>query len=211
VLNTWSAPASGTLDLASGTSSMNVALNFDVYRTFNPAQPCPRCSATGTPSSPGTGTCDRGPRALMACATTSSTGLTRDCPTGGADATHPCTPGGGACIDGSHVGVIAAVNLSPLITGTADRIDVAGNFCPGQRHSGCFGSAACRRIVENGVAAGPLTIGTPASATLASVFCYPATSDLFVNIDFSCQALAPYHCQAPSWSAHRRALPYSGA
>src|SRR5262249_38115839 len=83
VLNTWSAPASGTLDLASGTSPTSVPLSSDVYVTGILAQPCPRCSATGTPSSPGTGTCDRGPRAGMACTTTSSTGVTRDCPTGG--------------------------------------------------------------------------------------------------------------------------------
>src|SRR5262249_34007965 len=35
VLNTWSAAASGTLDLASGTSSTNVALSSDVYLTGN--------------------------------------------------------------------------------------------------------------------------------------------------------------------------------
>src|SRR5262249_50313168 len=127
VLNTWwSAPASGTLDLATGSSSMNIPLASDIYLTSNLAQPCPRCSATGTPSQPGTGTCDRGPRAGMACTTTSSTGLTRDCPTGGvgtivnpcpgtpscAPNNCSCQPGGGFCCDGSHVGAIV-VNLSP--------------------------------------------------------------------------------------------------
>ncbi|HKB37742.1 MAG TPA: hypothetical protein VKD72_14945 [Gemmataceae bacterium] len=42
VLNTWSAPASGTLDLTSGTSSTNVALTSDIYLTGNQTQPCPR-------------------------------------------------------------------------------------------------------------------------------------------------------------------------
>jgi hypothetical protein len=185
VLNTWSAPASGTLDLTSGTSSTDVALNSDVYLTGNLAQPCPRCSATGTPSSPGTGTCDRGARAGMACTTTSSTGVTRDCPTGGADATHPCTPGGGACIDGSHVGVIL-IDLSPLSTGTATMTNATGAFCPGQTNSGghlfgCFGSTACRTITENGVAAGAVTTGIPASATLTSVFCIGATGNGLVD------------------------------
>src|SRR5262249_5562432 len=173
VLNTWSAAASGTLDLAGGTSSTNVALSSDVYLTGNLAQPCPRCSATGTPSSPGTGTCDRGPRATMACTTTSSTGVTRDCPTGGTDATHPCTPGGGTCIDGSHVGVIP-INLSPLTTSAASATNATGLFCPSQPHAGCFGSPACRTITENGVAAGAVPPGTPAGATLAPVFCIAA-------------------------------------
>jgi hypothetical protein len=180
VLNTWSAAASGTLDLAGGTSSTNVALSSDVYLTGNLAQPCPRCSATGTPSSPGTGTCDRGPRATMACTTTSSTGVTRDCPTGGTDATHPCTPGGGTCIDGSHVGVIP-INLSPLTTSAASATNATGLFCPSQPHAGCFGSPACRTITENGKAAGAVATGTPASATLASVFCIAATGNGLVD------------------------------
>src|SRR4030095_2225205 len=35
-------------------------------------------------------------------------------------------------------------------------------------------SSTCVTIDENGVAAGPITLGTPASATLASVFCIGA-------------------------------------
>src|SRR5262249_52561840 len=110
----------------------------DATPTGNLAQPCPRCSATGTPSSPGTGTCDRGPRATMACTTTSSTGVTRDCPTGGTDATHPCTPGGGACLDGSHVGVIP-INLSPLTTRPATPAHRAGPVRPGPPARGLLG------------------------------------------------------------------------
>jgi hypothetical protein len=201
VLNTWSAPASGTLDLSSGTSTMNVVLNSDVYVTGNLAQPCPRCSATGSPSQPGMGSCDRGPRAGRACTTTSSTGLTRDCPTGGvgtvaspcdggpgfqnccptpATCNCPCTAGGGNCCDGSHVGPIS-VTLSPLTTGTLIDTDPGGLFCPGQTAVGCFGSAACRTITENGVAAGPLTTDIPASATLAAVFCIPSTNNGLID------------------------------
>jgi hypothetical protein len=197
VLNTWSAAASGTLDLASGASSTNVPLNSDVYLTGNLAQPCPKCSATGSPSSPGTGTCDRGPRAGMACTTTSSTGVTRDCPTGGvgspatpcpggpgnggcaADAC-PCTNGGGNCCDGSHVGPIA-VTLSPLTTGTASKTDPGGLLCTPQAHAGCFGSTACRTITENGSPAGAVSPSTPAAATLASVFCISATGNGLVD------------------------------
>jgi hypothetical protein len=186
VLNTWSAAASGTLDLSTGASSRNVPLISDNYLTGNVAQPCPRCSATGTPASPGTGTCDRGPRAGMACTTTSSTGLTRDCPTGGANPpTQPCTPGGGNCIDGSHVGPIN-VNLSPLETGTATMTNATGAFCPGQTNSGghlfgCFGSAACRTITETGSPGGLIVNGSPSSATLASVFCIAGTGNGLVD------------------------------
>src|SRR5262249_51017891 len=180
VLNTWSAAGSGPPDLASGTSSTNVALSSDVYVTGNLAQPCPRCSATGTPSSPGTGTCDRGPRAGMACTTTSSTGVTRDCPTGGTDPTHPCTPAGGACVDGSRAGALP-INLPPLTPSAASATNATGLFCPSQPHAGCFGSPACRTITENGVAAGAVPTGTPASATLASVFCIAATGNGLVD------------------------------
>jgi hypothetical protein len=190
VLNTWKAPASGTLDLSSGASSTNVALISDFYLTGNLAQPCPRCVG---------GVCDRGPRAGMACTATSSTGVTRDCPTGGvgtvvtpcpaaqpgnnnccSPATPcncPCTPGGGNCCDGSRAGP-HTIDLSPLITGTASNTEPGGIFCPGQpsvgSSVGCFGSTACRTITESGAAAGPITTGIPASATLASVFCIPA-------------------------------------
>src|SRR5262249_32521056 len=58
--------------------------------------------------------------------------------------------------------------------------------CPGQSDQmghafGCFGSPACRTITENGVAAGAITKGTPASATLASVFCIAATGNGLVD------------------------------
>src|SRR5262249_6978701 len=185
VLNTWNGSASGTLDLSTGASQTAVPLNSDTYLTGNLGQPCPTCAATGTVASPGHGTCDRGPNAGGQCTTTSSTGYTRDCLTGGTDGTHPCTPGGGQCIDGSHVGVIQ-VSLSPLTTGTASKTNATGNFCPGQSNVnghafGCFGSSACRTITENGSPAGAITPGSPSSATLAAVFCIAATGNGLVD------------------------------
>ena len=61
-----------------------------------------------------------------------------------------------------------------------------GNFCPGQTNAsghlfGCFGSTACRTITENGAPAGAITQGTPATATLASVFCIAATGNGLVD------------------------------
>jgi hypothetical protein len=181
VLDTFEEDASGTLDLTSGKSLTNVKLVSDTYLSVNPGQPCPKCSGSGSPTSPGTGTCDRGPRAGMACTSTNSTGYTRDCPTGGTDATHPCTPGGGNCIDGSHIGPIT-VDLSPLTTDSPTKSDAGGLLCgPSQAHAGCFKQPTCVSITENGVAAGKVTLGVPAHATLASVFCIAATGNGIVD------------------------------
>jgi hypothetical protein len=209
VLDTYSFAASGTLDLGTGTSSTSAVLSSDTYLTGNLTQPCPRCYSggvpvSGSPGSPATGTCDRGPRTGMACTSTNSVGLTRDCLTGGSSGlsncpngtgSSPCTciagsPGMDACTDGSHVGPIA-VNLSPLTTGTTVSTNATGKFCPGQGGTpgtpGCFGTSGpptnklCTTITENGTPAGPLTVGTPASVTLAYVFCIPPTSNGTVN------------------------------
>src|SRR5262249_46325105 len=128
--------------------------------------------ATGRPSSPGHGTCNKGPRAGLGCTTTNSQGLTRDCPPG------PPSE--------NFVGNLP-VNLSPLTTGSSSKTDPAGNFCPGQGvrgAPGCFHAGTCRTIAETGVAAGPtpLATGTPASVTLASVFCVPATGNAVIDI-----------------------------
>jgi hypothetical protein len=179
VLNTWTQPASGTADLAAGTSSTSVPLQSYVVLTGNSDQPSPKCSAAGSPSNPGTGTCDRGPRTGMACTTTNSQGLTRDCLTGGADATHPCTPGN-QCIDGTFIGTIP-VDLTPLTTGTSSKTAANGVFCTGQTSAGCFGSGACVSITENGDPANAITVGVPATATLASVFCIPATGNQLID------------------------------
>jgi hypothetical protein len=91
VLNTFAVPASGSLDLADGTSSTSVSLTSDTYLTGNVGQPCPVCRfggvpVVGSPASPQTGKCDRGPRAGQDCTSTNSKGYTRDCLMGGAGA-----------------------------------------------------------------------------------------------------------------------------
>src|SRR4029453_6465096 len=158
VMNTWSSPASGTLDLTTGASSTNVPLSSFVVLTGNATQPCPVCRSggvpvNGTPASPASGTCDRGPRATLQCMSTNSQGLTRDCPSGGVDGTHPCTPNNG-CIDGTSAGTIAVdLATDPLITGTSNKTNAMGLFCPSQVSNGCFGNAACVNITETGVPA----------------------------------------------------------
>ena len=76
------------------------------------------------------------------------------------------------------------INLSPLTTGPASATSSTGRFCTGQLgppHAGCFGSAACRTINETGSSGGPLLTNVPANATLASVFCIPATGNGLVD------------------------------
>jgi hypothetical protein len=181
VLNTYSAPAGGTLDRTTGATSLSVALSSDTYLTgvnYPSGLPCPRCIG---------GTCDVGARAGLGCLATNPDGLTRDCPPGGSDATFKCIAGSltdSLCTDGSvHIGPIA-VDLSPLTTGSASKSDANGLFCAslGQGTDlhgapGCFGSADCRSISETGSPAGPLTPGVASPAILASVFCIAKTND----------------------------------
>ena len=197
VLNTYQSAASGTLDLSDGSAVTNAVLTSDIYLTGNVGQPCPVCRAgvggtgavlSGTPASPATGFCDRGPRATLACTTTNTQGLTRDCLTGGVGAPPKDCQAGvpmhDGCIDGTHVGPIT-VNLSPLTTTTTTVTNGTGTFCPGQGGTpgtnGCFGSGACRTITENGSPAGAMTTGMPANVTLAYVFCIIATPNGLVN------------------------------
>jgi hypothetical protein len=118
----------------------------------------------------------------LTCVTTNAQGLTRDCPTGGADATHPCTPNN-LCIDGTFVGTIS-VDLSPVVTGTANKTDAMGVFCPGQSSPlkvGCFGSGICANITETGTPAGAISTGVAKPVTLGSVFCLPATGNSTID------------------------------
>jgi mucin-6/19 len=170
VLNTFSSPAGGFLDGSTGAQAMDVVLSSAIFLTGNLAQPCPRCSATGTPSNPGMGTCNRGPNVNQPCTTTNSVGLTRDCPTDGLDGT---------------LTAVLALDLSPLTTETVTvTAPTFVPFCPGQTAGGCFGSQHCRTIIENGSPAGPITPGTPANTTLASVFCIPGSTDPLVDFAF---------------------------
>jgi hypothetical protein len=170
VANSFASDASGSVNTATGAMSANVPLSTHVWITGNSTQPCPRCSAIGSPSTPANGTCDRGARAGLACMTTNSNGLSLDCIPGGTDGS-------------SDLGLIS-VDLSPLLTGTASDSDPTGVFCPGQAvgtNEGCFGSTACRAFSQNGTAAGPLVLDQAQPIVLASAFCIPATGNLLID------------------------------
>jgi hypothetical protein len=167
-VSTFAAPTSGTVNLLSGATTTNVSLSLHLYLTSNLAQPCPRCSATGAPGAPGSGTCDRGARAGLACTTTNSQGLSNDCIPGGADGS----------VD---LGAIAA-DLSPVTTGTSSQSNPSGIFCPSQAHAGCFGDPTCRSFSETGVAPNAALAGAvPQPAKLASTFCIPGTGNNLID------------------------------
>jgi len=167
-VSTFASPSSGTVNLVTGATTANVALDLHLFVTGNSTQPCPRCSATGTPGAPGSGTCDRGARAGLGCTTMNSHGLSKDCQPGGSDGSF-------------DLGSLLA-NLSPVTTGTASKSNPLGLFCPGQTSAGCFGAASCRSITETGAAPNAaLSAVTPQPATLASTFCVPASGNLLVD------------------------------
>jgi hypothetical protein len=167
-VSSFTAPSTGTVNLLTGATTANVSLGLHLYVTGNAAQPCPKCSVTGTPSAPGTGTCDRGARAGLACTTTNSHGLSKDCAPGGTDGS----------VD---LGTISA-NLSPVTTGTSSKSNPTGLFCPGQTTAGCFGNTSCRSFTETGAAPNAtLSAIAPQPATLASTFCVPSSGSVLVD------------------------------
>ena len=138
---------SGTLELRR-VRATSVATNSDTYLTGNLAQPCPRCSATGSPASRGTGPVTAA-RVRACMCTTRARPATRVTVHGRRRRHASVHAGRWPCLDGSHVGVIT-VNLSPLTTGTASRpirwslLPGPGSYA-GRPQDGCFGSTACRR------------------------------------------------------------------
>lgn len=178
--------ATGSVDMGSGELSLTLHLLWHVWRTFDPVQPCPRCSASGTPAAPGSGTCNNGAQSGQPCLSTSSAGLTKGCPpASNADCTSAgvplaCCTGVDTGICGTNLGSVA-VDLAPLGTGPSSAGNLSGDFCSGQAGagtSGCFGAStigqSCTSITDTGVPGLPFTLGVPADVTLASVFCLPA-------------------------------------
>jgi len=168
VVNTFAAPAGGTVDTALGTMDASVPLSSRVFVTGNASQPCPRCSATGQAGAPGTGTCTRGANLNGSCQSTNSQGLSADCIPGGSDGS-------------SDLGALP-VDLTPLATATAAESAGDGRFCPGQTvdNAGCFGQPGCRSFELLGLPAGALDAGG-SPVLLASTFCIPATGNLLVD------------------------------
>jgi hypothetical protein len=197
VTNTFSAPASGTLNTATGAVTLNFQLNSATVLTGNPTQPCPRCSVSvggaacnGSPASPCTGVCDGGPNQGAACTTRNPNGLTNGCPSPnptvtasrcyrGTNNDNTCATGadcpGGTCA--LFIGDIA-ISLNPLTTGTASLSSATGLFCPGQTATqrGAFKSDICRTGANTGA---PCVTGTAETVDAANCgaggLCRPGT------------------------------------
>ncbi len=166
VFNTFAEDASGTLNLETGAANINVPLSSHVFLTGIHEQPCPVCTASGTPENPGVGVCDSGENEGEPCTSANSQGLTRQCPPSRDE----------------DLGTLP-VNLSPLSTSVVSQSSVDGRFCEGQGFggAGCFTRNTCREITKIGQAGGPLTEGVPADVVLASTFCVPVTAAPLIN------------------------------
>jgi hypothetical protein len=172
VENTFSAPASGSVNSTTGVASINVPLTSAVYLTNNGTQPCPLCVG-GTVGVANSGTCDTAwvdagafmsPDAGAACT-----------PTDGAGHNYDCRPR-----VASLAGTIP-VNLTPLTTGTASSTAVAGKFCPLQGPTGAFGNGTVDYIEEVGSTTPGLS-AVPVPVTIGSTFCIPTTGNAGIDV-----------------------------
>jgi hypothetical protein len=155
IMNVVQSDAGGTVDTASGASSVSLPLTSRVYITGNTASPCPTCAG---------GACSYGKNPGASCTATGSLGTSNDCPPDFAGFQAPLP-----------------VNLTPLTSGTAAKTAADGKFCPGQTHAGAFGKAAAKRVAETGAPAGALTDGAGHPSILAAAFCIPKTGNIAVD------------------------------
>src|SRR5262249_6569080 len=155
VVNTFASDASGTVDLATGTSSINIDLSSRVYLALGQPTTCPHCDG---------GFCNWGDRQGLECTSDNSLLTTLDCP-----------PSAGV-----FVGAIP-VNLSPLTTGPNTITGAAGNFCPGPSNPGALGQPTAQAITQTGSPGGDLSDGQPHASVLVSNFCIPKTGSPAVD------------------------------
>jgi hypothetical protein len=155
VVNVFAQDANGTIDLATGESSVNISLGSRVFLTLGQLSVCPHCDG---------GTCNYGANAGGPCTTTNA-GLT----------SVDCQPNPGTFVS------TLSVDLSPVSTGPNDTGVVDGLFCPSQPTAGAFGSPDVRRIFQQGSPAGDMTDGNPHASVLVSSFCIPPTGSLALD------------------------------
>src|SRR5262249_39084364 len=156
VVNTFASDASGTIDLATGASSVSINLASRGYLTLGRPSVCPQClDRAGNWGDNAGGPC-----------TTTNAGMT----------SVDCIPTAALFV------ATLPVNLTPLTTGTTTVTAADGNFCPGQSaagnpfgFSGAFGQATVEAITQTGSPAGDLSDGQPHASTLVTNFCIPKT------------------------------------
>ena len=157
VVNAFSQNASGTLNVATGESTVDIELASLVYLTLGKPSVCPMCDN-------GSGTCNYGVQVNFPCTTNNSTGTTLD-----------CLPDPGTFV------ATLPISLNPLTSSPITTTAADGLFCPGQANPGAFGQATTQVITQNGSPAGDLTDGLPHSGVLVSSFCIPPTGSLALD------------------------------
>ena len=83
-------------------------------------------------------------------------------------------------LDGSYFGVIET-NFTRTTGRSELPSDATGVFCAGQAHSGAFGLADARKIVQQGSPAGDLRDFAPHEYTGAITGCVPPSSNTIIN------------------------------
>ena len=160
VVNTFAQNASGTLNLATGESTVDIELASLVYLTLGKPSVCPICDG---------GFCNYGANIGQPCTTSNSTQTTLD-----------CLPDPGTFV------ATLPVSLNPLTSSPVTTTAADGLFCTGgpggdQVDPGAFGQAATQAITQNGSPAGDLTDGAPHAGVLVSNFCIPPTGSLALD------------------------------
>jgi hypothetical protein len=200
VENTFSQPASGTLDRNDGSATLNFQLNSKTILTGTPTQPCPVCRigtiagavCAGTPASPCTGVCEGSPNQNSACVSTNPNGLTGACPAPaaiqGVNRCYRGTNNGAQCVGGADcpgglcaqfVGDIP-ISLNPLTSGTTSLSSAAGTVCPGQlaNQKGAFKSDICNGGANSGK---PCAAANAVADCGAGITCRSGTLNNYCN------------------------------
>src|SRR5262249_4039801 len=154
VVNAFAQDASGTLDQATGASSVDIELSSFVYLTLGKPSICPTCDN-------GSGSGNSGVQVNFPCTTHNSTQNSVD-----------CVPEPGVFV------ATLPISLNPLSSSTANTQAATGFFCPSQPHAGAFGQTGTEAIIQNGSPAGDLTDGQAHAGVLVSNFCIPSTNSL---------------------------------
>ncbi len=155
VVNAFAQDASGTLNVATGESTVDIELASFVYLTLGKPTICPICDG---------GFCNSGPSAGQPCTTGNSTQTSVD-----------CLPDPGTFV------ATLPISLNPLTSAPVTTTAADGLFCPAQPHAGAFGQAATQAITQNGSPAGDLSDGAPHAGVLVSNFCIPQTGSLALD------------------------------
>ncbi len=145
----------GTLNLATGESSVDIELSSFVYLTWASPTVCPICDG---------GFCNYGANQGQPCTTSNGTQTSLD-----------CMPNPGTFV------ATLPVSLNPLTSATLNTQAADGLFCSSRANPGAFGQRAAQAIVQNGVPAGDLNDGLPHSGVLVSNFCIPRTGSLALD------------------------------